>query len=67
MIRDCDAPMSLVNLTFEWLQKEWANEVDFVVCTSTAAVFLHVAVTEHLLSDDFTGTGDNARCGLMLE
>lgn len=29
---DCDAPMSLVNLTFDWLRKEWADEVDFVVC-----------------------------------
>jgi hypothetical protein len=24
--------MSLVNLTFDWLRKEWADEVDFVVC-----------------------------------
>ena len=33
-LRDCDAPMSLVNLTFDWLRKEWADEVDFVVCAS---------------------------------
>lgn len=24
--------MSLINNTFEWLKKEWADEVDFVVC-----------------------------------
>jgi endopolyphosphatase len=38
MFRDCDAPMSLVNLTFAWLQKEWANEVDFVVCECQDAI-----------------------------
>ncbi|KAJ9103657.1 hypothetical protein QFC19_004232 [Naganishia cerealis] len=36
-LSDCDSPMSLVNLTFEWLQKEWANEVDFVVWTGDNA------------------------------
>lgn len=30
--------MSLVDLTFAWLQKEWAHEVDFVVCKSPDAV-----------------------------
>ncbi|KAI5451729.1 Endopolyphosphatase, variant 2 [Naganishia albida] len=34
---DCDTPMSLVDLTFAWLQKEWANEVDFVVWTGDNA------------------------------
>ena len=29
---DCDAPMSLVNTTFDWLKQEWADKVDFVVC-----------------------------------
>lgn len=32
--RDCDAPTSLVNLTFDWLEKEWADKVDFVICES---------------------------------
>ncbi|KAJ9114260.1 hypothetical protein QFC22_005712 [Naganishia vaughanmartiniae] len=36
-LSDCDSPMSLVNLTFDWLQKEWANEVDFVVWTGDNA------------------------------
>lgn len=34
---DCDAPMSLVNMTFDWLKKEWADEVDFVVWTGDNA------------------------------
>lgn len=38
VVRDCDSPMSLVNNTFEWLKKEWADEVDFVVCESEAVV-----------------------------
>ena len=29
--------MSLVNYTFDWLQKEWANEVDFVIWTGDNA------------------------------
>lgn len=34
---DCDTPMSLVNITFDWLKKEWANEVDFVIWTGDNA------------------------------
>lgn len=34
---DCDAPMSLVNMTFDWMKKEWADEVDFVVWTGDNA------------------------------
>lgn len=30
---DCDSPMSLVNITFDWLEKEWADKVDFVIWT----------------------------------
>ena len=29
--------MSLVNVTFNWLKKEWADEVDFVVWTGDNA------------------------------
>jgi endopolyphosphatase len=29
--------MSLVNMTFDWLKKEWADEVDFVVWTGDNA------------------------------
>ncbi|KAK4685787.1 endopolyphosphatase, partial [Tremellales sp. Uapishka_1] len=36
-VSDCDSPMSLVDLTFEWLKKEWAEEVDFVVWTGDNA------------------------------
>jgi endopolyphosphatase len=35
--RDCDSPMSLVNMTFDWLKKEWADEVDFVIWTGDNA------------------------------
>ncbi|WVR08267.1 hypothetical protein IAU60_005314 [Kwoniella sp. DSM 27419] len=36
-VSKCDSPMSLVNLTFDWLKKEWADEVDFVVWTGDNA------------------------------
>ncbi|WWD20090.1 hypothetical protein CI109_104564 [Kwoniella shandongensis] len=36
-VSDCDTPMSLVNITFDWLKKEWAHEVDFVVWTGDNA------------------------------
>jgi endopolyphosphatase len=29
--------MALVNYTFDWLKKEWAEEVDFVVWTGDNA------------------------------
>ena len=29
--------MSLVNATFDWLKKEWADEVDFVIWTGDNA------------------------------
>jgi hypothetical protein len=34
---DCDSPMALVNMTFDWLKREWADEVDFVVWTGDNA------------------------------
>ncbi|CED83970.1 Acid sphingomyelinase and PHM5 phosphate metabolism protein [Phaffia rhodozyma] len=34
---DCDAPLSLMNLTFDWLEKEWADKVDFVIWTGDNA------------------------------
>ncbi|EIW71731.1 hypothetical protein TREMEDRAFT_27201, partial [Tremella mesenterica DSM 1558] len=36
-VTECDSPMSLVKMTFEWLKKEWADEVDFVVWTGDNA------------------------------
>ena len=30
---DCDSPFSLTNYTLDYLAKEWADEIDFVVCT----------------------------------
>lgn len=29
---DCDAPFSLTNHTFDFLGREWADEIDFVIC-----------------------------------
>ncbi|KAI9632969.1 Metallo-dependent phosphatase-like protein [Dioszegia hungarica] len=36
-VTDCDSPLSLVNMTFDWLKKEWADEVDFVIWTGDNA------------------------------
>lgn len=32
-IRDCDTPLRLYNVTMQWLEEEWADQVDFVICT----------------------------------
>jgi hypothetical protein len=34
---DCDTPLSLLNITFDFLQKEWADKVDFVICLSSSS------------------------------
>ncbi|KAG8786791.1 Endopolyphosphatase [Ceratobasidium sp. 428] len=34
---DCDSPLSLVNATLEWIEKEWADKVDFVIWTGDNA------------------------------
>ena len=31
---ECDSPLRLTNLTLDFLDKNWASEIDFVVCTS---------------------------------
>lgn len=36
-VSDCDAPLTLVNSTFDWLSREWADSVDFVVWTGDNA------------------------------
>ncbi|WRT69448.1 uncharacterized protein IL334_006434 [Kwoniella shivajii] len=36
-VSKCDTPMSLVNITFDWLKKEWKDEVDFIVWTGDNA------------------------------
>ena len=33
---DCDSPLRLTNLTLDFLDKNWASEIDFVVCTSVS-------------------------------
>jgi endopolyphosphatase len=30
---ECDSPLVLTNYTFDYLEKQWADEIDFVVCT----------------------------------
>lgn len=37
IVSDCDSPMSLVNMTFDWIKKEWAEEIDFVIWTGDNA------------------------------
>ncbi|KAF7790813.1 hypothetical protein EIP86_001770 [Pleurotus ostreatoroseus] len=34
---ECDSPLSLTNLTLDYIDKEWADEVDFVVWTGDSA------------------------------
>ncbi|KDN50962.1 hypothetical protein RSAG8_00591, partial [Rhizoctonia solani AG-8 WAC10335] len=34
---DCDAPISLINSTLEWVEKEWADRIDFVIWTGDNA------------------------------
>ncbi|KAI0650721.1 Metallo-dependent phosphatase-like protein [Trametes meyenii] len=34
---DCDAPFSLTNYTLDFLDKEWADEIDFVIWTGDSA------------------------------
>ncbi|CAI2169929.1 19577_t:CDS:2 [Funneliformis geosporum] len=33
----CDSPMSLIDATFEWLEKNWKNKLDFIVWTGDNA------------------------------
>ena len=37
---ECDAPLTLTNYTFDYLDKEWASEIDFVICASDHANFV---------------------------
>ncbi|CAG8698057.1 13027_t:CDS:2, partial [Cetraspora pellucida] len=32
-VTSCDTPMSLVNATFNWLEKNWNNKLDFIIWT----------------------------------
>jgi endopolyphosphatase len=29
----CDTPLNLIDATFEWLEKNWKNKIDFVIWT----------------------------------
>jgi hypothetical protein len=31
-LSECDSPLQLTNLTLNFLDKNWASEIDFVVC-----------------------------------
>jgi hypothetical protein len=31
---ECDSPLRLIDLTFDYLEKNWADEIDFVICES---------------------------------
>jgi len=30
--RDCDSPLSLTNYTLDYLEENWVNDIDFVIC-----------------------------------
>ena len=45
--RKCDSPFRLTNYTLAFLNENWANEIDFVICIS------------HLCSQTFTSGTDN--------
>ncbi|WVW86650.1 hypothetical protein I302_108704 [Kwoniella bestiolae CBS 10118] len=36
-VSKCDTPLSLVNITFDWLKEEWRDEIDFIVWTGDNA------------------------------
>jgi hypothetical protein len=52
---ECDSPLRLVDLTFDYLDKNWADEIDFVICELSLFKGLLLHIT-------WEGTGDNARC-----
>ena len=29
---ECDSPFTLTNYTLDYIEKEWASEIDFVIC-----------------------------------
>lgn len=33
----CDSPMSLINATFDWLEQNWADKLDFIIWTGDNA------------------------------
>jgi len=34
MFSDCDSPLVLTNFTLDYLETNWADQVDFVICES---------------------------------
>ena len=32
--RDCDSPLSLTNYTLDYLEQNWVNDIDFVICAA---------------------------------
>ena len=33
----CDSPLGLIDATFDWLEKNWKNKIDFVIWTGDNA------------------------------
>lgn len=33
-VSECDSPLRLTNLTLDFLNDNWAHEIDFVICSS---------------------------------
>ena len=53
---ECDSPLRLTNFTFDYLESNWASEIDFVVC-ECCLVEIPIRVERIIAS----GTGDNVR------
>lgn len=32
---ECDSPLVLTNYTLDYLEKQWASDIDFVICEQT--------------------------------
>ena len=54
---DCDAPLSLTNHTLDFLDREWAEDIDFVICSYSVCPFSDWR--SRLIC--CVGTGDSAR------
>jgi hypothetical protein len=59
--RECDSPWTLTNLTLDYLQKEWAHNIDFVICASPPLFHFFYVPSIRSEADASPGSGDNAR------
>ncbi len=55
---ECDSPLSLTNYTLEFLDREWTDEIDFVICNVS---FARMTMLPCSSVGRCIGTGDSAR------